>query len=547
MQTARRLYLYLVSGVALGFVLFGLQSLLQVLLDTLGMHGNVLGGGTDSSQQLSVALALVGVGTPVWLLHWWFAERSVQVGRDGSSAERQSTVRALYFAGLLGILLALGAAAANDLLLSVLDDPMRLNSYYGSGPASAVASVVVVGAAWLYHGALRRRDMHLDELRGPAVWLPRTYLYLAAFSGLVWSLLALIPVLRAVWVAILGEPLEAYEWSGSVGPAVIGIGIWIGHKWYTDRLLLDPGWRGASEREARLRLAYLVAVIVVGVAGTVAMLSLAIQPAVVAWLGTSSGGGALAPAVLGPLSSAVTFLVLGWWFHARALRREARDEPNPDRPTLVWRLERTSVALTGLAFAAVGSARLIGLMLDTLAGRNLVVIAGEISALDLGLYVPFAVIGGGVWLSAWIQLERRRVADPVVEAQAPVRRAALLIVLAAAVIAGLASLALILYRLFGFLLGAGLTGDALVELSTPIGILVVAVVGGLYHGLALRRDQALAPAEPVAESAAEPAAVEASPEPGIGLTLRGPDGTGLEDALAAARVALPEGYRLERD
>ena len=77
MQTARRLYLYLVSGVALGFVLFGLQSLLQILLDTLGVRGNVLGGGTDSGQQLSLALALVGVGTPVWLLHWWFAERGV--------------------------------------------------------------------------------------------------------------------------------------------------------------------------------------------------------------------------------------------------------------------------------------------------------------------------------------------------------------------------------------------------------------------------------------------------------------------------------------
>ena len=82
MQTARRLYVYLVSGVALGFVLFGLHSLLQVLLDALGLHGNVLGGSVDTSQELSVALALVGVGTPVWLAHWWFAERSVQVGRE---------------------------------------------------------------------------------------------------------------------------------------------------------------------------------------------------------------------------------------------------------------------------------------------------------------------------------------------------------------------------------------------------------------------------------------------------------------------------------
>ena len=35
--------------------------------------------------------------------------------------------------------------------------------------------------------------------------------------------------------------------------------------------------------------------------------------------------------------------------------------------------------------------------------------------------------------------------------------------------------------------------------------------------------------------------------PGIRLTLVGPDGSDLEAALRAARAALPEGYRLERD
>lgn len=35
--------------------------------------------------------------------------------------------------------------------------------------------------------------------------------------------------------------------------------------------------------------------------------------------------------------------------------------------------------------------------------------------------------------------------------------------------------------------------------------------------------------------------------PAISLTLRGPNGADLEAALQAARDALPEGYRLERD
>ena len=131
-----------------------------------------------------------------------------------------------------------------------------------------MATFVVVTAAWVYHAALRRRDMDVEELHGAAVWLPRTYLYGAAFGGLAWSLFALVPLLDSLFKAIFGEPLDAFAWSGSVGPAVIGLTVWIGHKWYTDRLLHDAGWRGATEREARLRLAYLVGLIVVGVAGS---------------------------------------------------------------------------------------------------------------------------------------------------------------------------------------------------------------------------------------------------------------------------------------
>ena len=137
-----------------------------------------------------------------------------------------------------------------------------------------------------------------------------------------------------------------------------------------------------------------------------------------------------------------------------------------------------------------------------------------------------------------------------------VRRAALLIVLAASMIAGLASLALILYRLFGFLLGAGLSGDADRRAQHPDGILVVAIAGGLYHGLALRRDQALAQAAP-APTGMSRQQNEEEPEweseggpvltPGIDLTLRGPDGADLDEVLTTVRANLPKGYRLERD
>jgi len=421
---------------------------------------------------------------------------------------------------------------------------------------------VVGGTAWGYHALLRRRDMAAGELRRAAVWLPRAYLYGAAFGGAVWSLTSLVPLVDAAVRSAVGDTVEPYVWIGSVGPTIVGAAIWAGHAWYASRLRADPGWRGASERAARLRLGYLVALIVVGVTGTIALASAALEPVLAALLGAGRPPDQIVPAMATGAIAALPFAFGGWWFHARSLRGESTVEVDPDRPGLAWRLEHVAVGLTGLAFAAAGSARLITITLDAALGAH-----PELSSpvSELALDLPLAILGGAVWIWAWVPMERRHQAFPQAEAASTVRRAGLLIVLAVAVIAGLSSLALILYRLFGFLLGAGLSGDAVGELSTPAGILVVALVAGLYHGLALRRDLAVAqPPQPqpgVAEREGAAAVPEPIPAeeavweseggpvlpPGIPLTLRGPDGSDLEAALKAARDALPEGYRLERD
>ena len=65
MQTARRLYLYLMSGVTLGIVLVGMNMLITVALHAAGLgRGDFAGGTADDRQQLSLAIALVGVLWP---------------------------------------------------------------------------------------------------------------------------------------------------------------------------------------------------------------------------------------------------------------------------------------------------------------------------------------------------------------------------------------------------------------------------------------------------------------------------------------------------
>jgi hypothetical protein len=110
------------------------------------------------------------------------------------------------------------------------------------------------------------------------------------------------------------------------------------------------------------------------------------------------------------------------------------------------------------------------------------------------------------------------------------------------VLTGIASLGLVLYRLFGTLLGVNLTGNPVSELSTPVGALVVAVAVAAYHAVALRRDQAL---RAETEAAAEVPAPYAAPST-ITLRLSGPADLDLDATLTRLRGQLPTGYQLER-
>ena len=149
MQTARRLYVYLISGVGMGMLVAGLTILLSVLFDRLGLGGTVLGGEGDViGQQLTLASALIVVGLPVWLIHWLAAERSVRPDRPGAALERTSDVRGLYFALALGILLAVAASGVSVVIQAIADELIEGSQLGFTGLASGLAIALVAGAAW---------------------------------------------------------------------------------------------------------------------------------------------------------------------------------------------------------------------------------------------------------------------------------------------------------------------------------------------------------------------------------------------------------------
>lgn len=553
MQTARRIYAYLLSGIGLGVLVWGLTLLLTALIEALGLASGprISDAEQFSRERLTLAAALTAVSLPVWLIHWWLAERAVTAGKVEAAVERSSAVRGLFFALVLGILLAVAFGAAQRLLQAVITAILgpTENVY---APSGDLALFVVTGFAWGYHLSVRLRDWGRGPIEGEGAWLPRSYLYLAVLGGLL-SMLSGLSALFDVLRQLVLEPADTSfgtEWwitplaSGVAGTLVGGL-IWTGHWWYANRLCADPGWRGASERPARLRLAFYVAAFVILAIATIGFLTTAARPLLEAGFGiTQRGGAQLLAAVVGPLLSAAIFGV-AWWLHVRWLREENGE--GGARAAAAWRLEAYPLALVGLAFGGVALGWLLGLLIDVVLGGGRTLVGGDTWRQQLSDFVPAALLGTGLWLWQWSRVRNRYAAAPAVEAAAATRRATLLLVLAVAVLIAVASLGVVLYRVFGTLFGIELSGDVVSELSTPLGALLMATAVALYHGLALRRDQAMRATAGLEQRQAAPAQ---APSSRIGMILVGPPGVAASDVnmvLDRLRAELPDGYRLEGD
>lgn len=549
MQAARRIYVYLMSGISLGALVTGLTMLLAVLLAQVGLGtaGEVIGGGDDTlRQQLTVATALTVVSLPVWLIHWFAAERTVRPDRPGGLLELNAPERGLYFALALAVLLlvaAISLAAAIQGIVVRLADGGALNDVAGDLGRGAVAL-----AFWGYHIRIRSRDWERRTLTHQAAFLPRTYRYGAAVVGLLAMLFALARLLELLGRVILDvpalDPGDGAAWwtfplAEGLSGALVGGAVWLGHWAHATALVADPGPRGESERRSRLRLGAFVVVIVATAAATLGFLGSGIGAGLQLLLGVEDlpSRAEAVGSVAVPIASAALFAV-AWWLHSAWLDHEPVARASADGAATVDRLRLYPVALVGLAFGAVGTAWLIGILLDALFGAP--AIGGEpVRSSQLAQFAPYALVGWTVWTWRWIAIVGRSTADPVGEAASTTRRAMSLIALAVSVLAGIGAAGTILYRLFGSLFGIELPGSTIAELSLPIGILLVASGVGIGHGLLLRRDGNLRPDGEDADAAA----VAGRPRT-LRLRLSGP-ADGFDAALAALGSVTPPGYALD--
>jgi hypothetical protein len=547
MQAARRLYLYVMSGITLSVVAWGLVLLARVLLkDVFPAPDYSYDYEFDSSrQQLSQAIAMLAVGTPVWAVHWWLVQRGLAPGRPGRDEERGAGIRAIYITGVLLVGLVVWVSSAVGLLQWLADELLNIRLEYSyRDPLGSSTVGVVAFVIWLYHGLVRRRDLRAGPVSGPAAWIPRLYLYGVAV-GALFVLLSGVGdfIVQLAWADGFGSD-DAYQRASLVERVLNGVAwglVWLGHWRYASRVNADAGWRGAEERVSRMRIAAFVIVIVGAAAQTLTAVTDAVRG--IAWLvaGPPSLGDWDARTIAVPLLAALPWAA-AWLLHTRSLRREPA-AADPLRARHQERLVSHGVAAVALAIGAAGAASFIANLIALVSGGQRGPFDPDPAIWSPLRWLPVALVGLAAWAWFWRGILRRRRLDPEGEAASTIRRTSLYLTFGVALVVAIGAAAWILYRVVGLVVGADAYGNALAELSTPIGSLTVAVIVLAYHGLALRADQVVV----ARAGAAQPSTaslVDVTPRTEIRLTLRVPTDADPGQAVAALQAALPAGTEL---
>jgi hypothetical protein len=531
MTAVRRVYFYLVAFVSLLMMAFGLGGLGRAVVRALvTAEATIIRPGIRAEVAENGALVLIGL--PVWLLHWWLANRRAD------AEERAATLRRLYVYGALGAMAIAIATAAQDILQGLFG--WFVPEAWERSLASVLENLpwLVVGILlWLFHRQVAIRDRRaVGESGGPET-LRRWYVYGVAFVALLYLLQHAARILRLTWETLAGAltgttvasvPLGL---AGTAATALVALAFWVTH-W---RLLAILPWWSSRSNSARpgkkpephdreidtaiwaqdvrsiLRPLYLFAVLAASVAVTLAGAAQLLYYALGRALGIERPGGVggnLLVAMAGPASVALIYGI-SWLYHRHALAAQAQAQAELPRQAGVRRLYTYLVSLVALAVMAGGAGGVLWTLADLATNAPRTIGDTDWWRQQISLYVTLLAIGLPVWLAHWGPVaggarggDRSRmaamslpsdgatamVAGEPDEARSLARRIYLYATLLAGVLALLGAGAAAVRILLDLALGETATASALTNLARALSVATVAGIGVFYHQRVLRRD-----------------------------------------------------------
>ena len=285
MPTIRRLYLYAVSLVSLEVVLWGVINLARSIA-----AGREIGGAVSS---LAGALSFILVGVPVFLLHWWLAQRGTLAGTAAGGGQRQveeryARLRAVFLYGVLaGTLVPVvqNTLALLDRSLLALFGRSPVSAMFGGGQTFAdnlIAVVFNLVAAAYFFQVLRQdwKGAVVEDGSPPARpdddWaeVRRLYRYLWLLYALVMVVFGVQQLLRyllGLGTALGAAPLASL--ANGLALLLVGVPLWV---WLAQRqqsFLAEP-----AEAFSLIRLVVLYLLSLVSVSGMLDLGGIGVLP-----------------------------------------------------------------------------------------------------------------------------------------------------------------------------------------------------------------------------------------------------------------------------
>jgi len=453
LPAVQRAYFYLVALVAIHMAVLAVANLLRVGAEVA--MGAPSGGFTglpfvfnEFSQprelyreQASLAIALLVVGLPAWVIHFRVAQRAAL----RSVEERGSALRSFYLHLVVFVTALLvfgyGQRALGLVLQGIfIGENQRFPTYWGleaDWPARAAgAAVMALTAAVVlgYHLRLSILDRRATLIGGRAASFRQLVFYALALIGLFWAASTAVSTLAGIWdriadavapipgltapqatppgVVVASPPapsrddLLRFQLIGAVPGILAGLALWLGTWIPLQRGLRAPTADGEIERGSVIRKLAIYLVVLVSALAVLLSATVAVANVVERILGTPDREQYrnIQHDVGFPVTNLVVFATV-WLFHRRVVQAEAARETEFERAATVRRLYTYLIAAIGLGMLAIGTAGAIGVFGSQLMGLNTHG-NGETAA-----YIALVLIGAPVWALSWWQAQRRLTDD----------------------------------------------------------------------------------------------------------------------------------------
>jgi hypothetical protein len=474
MSSVRRVYFYLVTLITLGILAGSIGVLLSLVFD-ITISRSAIGQAIFNQQQLSLGLAMLVIGGPLWFFFW----RNIQKTVKGNSAETGAALRKFFLNFILVVTSLTAVFAAQAFLKSLLSGNLQSGNM-----ASSLTTLIVSSAVWFYHWKISESE---GQPSAAAKTLRRWYMYIVSGWGLVLLSLGLVQLVDSStrYLPLWGNSLiNGSLWSGTfqdnIISVIIGGGLWAFHWLHMSR--------GDVDSTLRQVYIYLLAISVSSVAGLTTLVIALYKT--LDWAMGGSGN-----------TSSGYFQFLGWviptllvtgaiWFYHQSVAKEETAQVH-ERRLSSKRIHLYIMSFIGLGTLTSGLIILLGTILDLIINSINPAIAVQTGwwQKQLSLSLGLLIVAVPLWIFYWNQVVKLSNTGGITEWKAKSRRIYLYVIIGASIITLAADMVNIVYRF----LSATLAGDfglgVLQKSKWSIQSLLVAAPILIYHWQIARQDQ----------------------------------------------------------